>query len=308
MNKHKLWVEKHRPSKIDEYIFHDDAIRKPIMKMIDDKTIPHLLFSGTQGSGKTTLAFILINELDMDPTDVLTINASDKQGGVDYMRDEIKSFITTHSFGDFKIVHLEEADYLTPNGQAVLRRMMEEYSDFSRFILTCNYDNKIIPAIHSRCQHFHFRKPDFDEVLEYVYTILKKERVKTDFDTLERYVTVGFPDIRKIINLVQQNTINRILVLGETNSSDDWKNELLELIGKDDWEEARKIACKNVDNNEWEDVFKFLYENLSKSKKFKDTKNWERGITIIAEHLYKHALVAIPEINGAAMFIGLSLI
>lgn len=305
MNNHKLWVEKYRPARIEDYVFHDDTIKSSVEQMVKNKTIPHLLFSGTQGSGKTSLAFILINELEMDHSDVLTLNASD-ENSVDVMRDKIKGFVSTHSFGDFKIVHLEEADYLSPNAQAVLRRLMEEYADFARFILTCNYDNKIIPAVKSRCQQFRFRKPDFDEVLEYVYHILMKEKIKTNFETLESYVTIGFPDIRKIIHLLQQNSHTGELVQYETESNNDWKLELLDLIGEDKWEDARRIAYTNVPDEEWEEVFKVLYDNLSEAGKFKDPKKWEEGVVVIAEHLYKHTLVAVPVINGVAMFIRLA--
>jgi len=304
-NKHKLWVEKYRPQTIKDYIFYDDNLLKTVNQFIDEKTIPHLLFSGGPGVGKTTLINVLINELDMDPTDVLTLNASD-ENSVDVMRDKIKGFVSTHSFGDFKIVHLSESDYLTPNAQSIMRQLMEDYADFARFMLSANYDNKIIPAIRSRCQHFHFRKPDFDEILEHIYKILKKEHVKTDFETLEKYVTIGYPDIRKIINLVQQNTNDGRLIQSESESDSDWQNELIELIGKDDWLGARQIAENNIADEEWEDVFRFLYENLKGAGKFKNEKKWEEAIVVIGDHLYKHALVAVPVINGVAMFIRLA--
>ena len=304
-NKHKLWVEKYRPQTIKEYIFYDNNLLKTVNQFIDEKTIPHLLFSGGPGVGKTTLINVLINELNMDPTDVLTLNASD-ENSVDVMRDKIKGFVSTHSFGDFKIVHLSESDYLTPNAQSIMRQLMEDYADFARFMLSANYDNKIIPAIRSRCQHFHFRKPDFDEILEHIYKILKKEHVKTDFETLEKYVTIGYPDIRKIINLVQQNTNDGRLIQSESESDSDWQNELIELIGKDDWLGARQIAENNIADEEWEDVFRFLYENLKGAGKFKNEKKWEEAIVVIGDHLYKHALVAVPVINGVAMFIRLA--
>lgn len=304
-SKHKLWVEKYRPQKIEDYIFQDEDLKKKIVRMIEEKSIPHLLFSGVQGSGKTTLAFILIREMGLDPSDVLTLNASDETG-VDNMRDKIKSFVSSHSFGDFKIVHLEEADYLSKSAQAILRRLMEDYSDHARFMMTCNYEKKIIPAIHSRCHHFHFNKPDFDEVLEYIYKILIEEDIKTDFETLEKFVNAGFPDIRKIINMVQQNSVDGKLHAGEADSNSDYHLDLMELIGNDKWAEARQLACDQVDDEEWEDLYQTLYENLAKYGKFKDQRKWEDAIVVIAEHLYKHGQVAYPEINGAALFIRLA--
>ena len=304
-NKHALWVEKFRPKTLDEYIFHDDNQRTAIERMVSDKTIPHLLLSGVQGSGKTTLGLVLINELDMDETDVLTINASD-ENNVDTIREKIKNFVSTFAMGDFKIVHLEEADYLTPNAQAVLRRMMEEYVDTARFILTCNYENKIVPAIKSRCQHFRFTKHDIADVTESVAKILLQEKVSFDLDLLDKYVRVGYPDIRKIINTLQQNCNDgKLLPLISEHSAGDYKFELLDLLSTDDWNAARTLTCGEVAAEEWEDVYKFLYENLDKAPKFQTKDKWEEGIIIIADHLYKHSLVADPEINAAAMYIRL---
>lgn len=305
-DKHALWVEKFRPQTLTEYIFHDENQRVAIERMIEDGTIPHLLLSGVQGSGKTTLALVIINELDLDTTDVLTLNASD-ENSVDVMRDKIKSFVSTFAMGDFKIVHLEEADYITANGQAVLRRMMEEYADSARFILTCNYENKIIPAVKSRCQHYRFKKHDINEVTEATAKILLQESIKFDLDLLDKYVRVGYPDIRKIINLLQQNSHGgSLMVMASEGEAGDYKFELLDMIEKDDWFGARKLTCGEVASEEWEGVYKFLYENLHKAPKYSVQEKWEEGIVIIADHLYKHALVADPEINAAAMYIRLA--
>lgn len=305
-DKHTLWVEKYRPKTLDEYIFHDDNQRAAIEQMVEDQTIPHLLFSGVQGSGKTTISLVLINEIGIEPSDVLTLNASD-ENSVDVMREKIKGFVSTYAMGDFKIVHLEEADYITANGQAVLRRMMEEYADSARFILTCNYENKIIPAIKSRCQHFRFQKHDIDQVTESVARILLQEKIKFDLDLLDKYVRVGYPDIRKIINLLQQNSHSGKLLPLETQSeAGDYKFKLLGLVEQDDWFNARMLLCGEVAAEEWEDVYRFLYENLDKAPKFETKDKWEAGIVIIADHLYKHTLVADPEINAAAMLIRLA--
>lgn len=266
----------------------------------------------------TTLAYILIRELGVNPIDILIVNGSDERK-IDDMRDKIRGFTETQSLGDFKVILLEESDALTPQSQWILRKIIEPDPNSNalvdleeanlenaRFILTCNYQNKIIPSLKSRCQHFEFRKPDFDEVLEYIYNILRQERIKTNFETLEKYVTTGFPDIRKIINLVQQNSSKGKLYLGEINSSEDFYSDLFDSIGNDDWVEARKFAMESISDNEWEDLYRTIYEKLSTIGKFKDEKKWEEGVVIIAEHLYKHSLVAIPSINGVAMFIRLA--
>ncbi len=254
----------------------------------------------------TTIAQILINALGVDETDVLLINASD-ENSVDIMREKIKGFITTYAMGEFKVIQLEEADYLTLNAQAVLRKYMEDPNCPARFILTCNYENKIMPAIKSRSQQYRFKSADKDEIAEYAATVLIKEKIKFGIELLDKYIAVGYPDIRKIINLVQQNSIDGSLQsLAIETEAGDYKFKLLDLIGVDNWTQARTLACTNVASEEWEDLYRFLYENLDKSKKFSKKDNWESGIVIITDHLYKHALVADGEINAAAMFIRLS--
>lgn len=301
-----IWVEKYRPYYIDDYIFQDKSQRRLILQMIADENIPHLLLSGTQGSGKTTLARILVHELDLEPTDLLVINASD-ENSVDVMRDKIKAFITTFAMGSFKIVNLEEADYLSPNAQAVLRQMMEQFSNSCRFILTCNYENKIIPAIKSRCQQFHFKAFDRDNIIDRIESILAKERVSFERVDVEDYVAISYPDIRKAINLVQQYSVNGNLSKpSKVQEAGDYKFKLLDLLSTDDWLETRKLLCANVNAEEWEGVYRFLYENLNKSTKFSEPAKWEEGIVIISDHLYRHSLVADPEINAAAMFIRLA--
>lgn len=300
-----LWTERHRPKSLKEYVFHDEKQEQAFVHMVDSKSIPHLLLSGTQGSGKTTIAKILITECDIDDTDVLVINASD-ENSVDVIRDKIKGFISTYAMGEFKIVLLEESDYISPSGQAVLRVIMEEYSDVARFILTCNYENKIIPAIKSRCQHYRFKSADRNNVTEYVASVLIKERVKFDIQLLDKYVAVGYPDIRKIINLTQQHTFDNVLQsLNSQGEAKDYKFELINLIEQDKWKESRELVCANVSGEEWEEVYRFLYENINKTTKFQDVTKWEEAIITIAEHLYKHSISADPEICLAACFIRL---
>ena len=306
MSINDLWVEKYRPVTLDSYIFQNDNHRKSFTKMINDKSIPNLLFSGTQGSGKTTIAKILISSMEVEDIDVLTLNASD-ENSVDTMRDKIKSFITTYAMGRFKIVHLEEADYISPNGQGILRKMTEEYSDVVRFVLTCNYENKIIPALQSRCHHFRFKAPNKDDVAENVAMILIQEGIKFDLELLDTFVSVGYPDIRKIIQLLQQHSFDgKLQPVTSEGEIGDYKFQLLDLIKNDDWITARKVVCSNVVAEEWEEIYKFLYNNLNKTTKFSDIHKWEAGILVIADHLYKHSLVADPEINAAAMFIRLT--
>ena len=192
----QLWVEKYRPADIEGYVFRDETQREQVKQWIKEGAIPHLLFSGSAGIGKTTLAKILITALNIDEYDILQINAS-RDNGVDFIRTRIEGFVSTMPFGKFKIVLLDEADYLSPGAQAVLRGLMETYSDTARFIMTCNYPHKIIPALHSRCQGFHIEKVDHTEFTARAATVLVTEGVDFDLDTLDNFVTSTYPDLRK---------------------------------------------------------------------------------------------------------------
>lgn len=304
-DKHALWVEKYRPTSIDQYVFQNKQHEVAFKRMIADKSIPQLLLSGVQGTGKTTIAKILINAMDLDPADVIEINASSERG-IDTFRNKIENFATSMAMGRFKIVHLEEADKLTPDAQSALKSFMEVVSDHVRFIFTCNHVNKILPPIRSRCQEFFFKAADVVDITETMATILVKEGVKFELDTLDTYVTAAYPDQRKIINLLQQYTVDgQLSASNSAGEAGEWRIKLVDLIAADDWIGARKLTCANVTAEDWEDVYRFLYENLSRAPRFGKKDKWEEAILIVAEHLYKHSIVADPEINAAAMFIRL---
>jgi replication factor C small subunit len=300
----ELWVEKYRPKTVDGYVFRDDHQRKQIATWIKDQSIPHLLLSGAAGIGKTTLAKILIHELGIEDYDVLEINAS-RTNSVDDVRDKITNFVSMIPFGPFKVVLLDEADYLSPNAQAALRGVMEEYHSTARFILTCNYPNRIIPAIHSRCQGFHVERTDLTEFTARVATILVDENVDFDLETLDLYVKVAYPDLRKCINLVQQN-VNES-VLAAPNKSDqgeaDWKFEMVALFNAGKITEARKMLCGKIRAEEMEEVYRWLYDNLSI---FGSDENQDKAIGIIKTGLVDHTVCADAEINLAATLVKLS--
>ena len=300
----ELWVEKYRPNTVDGYVFRDEHQKKQVQQWINDGTIPHLLFSGNAGIGKTTLAKILLNQLEVNDLDVLEINAS-RTNSVEDVRDKIVNFVQMIPFGAFKVVLLDEADYLSPNAQAALRGVMEEYHTTSRFILTCNYPNRIIPALHSRCQGFHIERIDQTEFTARVAEILIAEEVTPDIDTLDTYVKATYPDLRKCINMVQMNSVSGSLLPPEKSDAgeSDWKLEMTELFKAGQISKARKLVCSQARPDEMEDVYKWLYDNI---ELFGDEEKQESAILIIKQGLVDHTLVADPEINLAATMIRLA--
>lgn len=308
MQEHHLWVERYRPSSFDTYVFHDEAHKRAYESYVAKCNIPNLLFTGSAGTGKTTAAQILIRAMGIDSSDVLIINASD-ENNVDTIRDKVKMFVSTFGSGDFKIVLLEEADYITHQGQGVLRRMMEEYSEAARFILTGNLEHRIADPIKSRCQHFKFRAPDVDDICVYLLGILKAERVKFTAELLDKFIAAGYPDIRKIVNLLQQNTHEGVLhsPLDERSADTDYRFRLIELLDSGSWPEARKLVC-SVSTDDYDDVYRFLYMNIHKCKPIAKAGKVDDAIVTIAEYLYRDSAVADREINLAALMISLGML
>jgi replication factor C small subunit len=301
----ELWTEKYRPDTLDGYVFRDPAQREQIESWIKAKTIPHLLFSGAPGVGKTTLAKILIRELGIDEYDILEINAS-RENSVDTIRDKITNFVATMPFGVFKVVLLDEADYISPNGQAALRGVMETYHASARFILTCNYPNRVIPALHSRCQGFHIDRVDLTEFTARAATVLITEAVEFDLDTLDSYVRATYPDLRKCLNTLQMHSVDgRLSAPSETTTgSQDWKLSAVELFKSGQIAEARKLMCSSVRPEEMEDMYRWMYDNLELWAK--DPELQDQAIIIIRNGLVNTSFVADQEINLSATLCELS--
>jgi len=300
----ELWTEKYRPKTIADYVFRDDAQRKQVQQWVDQRTIPHLLFSGAPGTGKTTLAKVLINMLEIDEYDVLEINAS-RENSVENVRDKITNFVATMPFGEFKVVLLDEADYISPNGQAALRGVMETYASSARFILTCNYPNKIIPALHSRCQGFHIEKIDHTEFTARIATVCVEEGVEIDIDTLDSYVKATYPDLRKCLNLCQMNTVDGKLVKPNEGDSAtaDYKLAVVDLFKQGKILEARKMLCSQVRPEEMDELFRWMYDNLELWGETQEQK--DQAILVIAKGLRNIPMVADQEINLAATLVEL---
>ena len=299
----ELWVEKYRPQTTEDYVWIDKEQKNMVKTWIKDKYIPHILLAGGAGSGKTTLAKVLVNELGIDPAEFLHINAS-RDNGVETLRIKISNFCSTMSSGPFKIVLLDEADYITPPAQGILRGMMEQYHESVRFILTCNYPNKIIPALHSRLQTITFKRLDETDFTRRLAEILVTEGVELDADTLSLYVKICYPDLRKAINSVQMRSTSGTLDMPMVDdASNDYKLAMVDLFRQGRLREARNLIIKQITLEEYEEMFRFMYRNLDLWGKDEDTQ--DQALLLIRKGLVNHGLVADPEINLSATFVEL---
>jgi replication factor C small subunit len=302
----ELWIEKYRPRTVDGYVFVDDNQRQQVESWIRDGSIPNLLFSGSPGTGKTTLGKLLINELGVDEYDVLYANGSKEGRKIEWV-DKLISFCQTMPFGKFKVVFIDEADYLNPNSvQPAMRNLMEDYSHSVRFILTCNYPNKIIPPLHSRLQQLHILKTDHTEFTARAATVLVTEEIEFDIDTLDSYVRATYPDLRKCLQLLQQNS--QTGVLNTPNSADksvgDWKLDCVQLFKSGKIREARTLICQQSTPEETEDIFRWMYDNLDLWTT--DVERQDQAIIIIRNGMAAMPMVADQEINLSATLCELS--
>ena len=296
-----LWTEAFRPDTLEGYIGNEHIIEK-VKIFITNGDVPHLLFYGSAGTGKTTLAKIIANSVDAD---LMYINASD-ENSVDAVRDKIKRYASTVGFKRWKIIILDEADYLTPNAQAALRNLMETYSKTTRFILTCNYVEKIIDPIQSRCQTFAIMPPNKTDVAKRLVSVLEEKQVQYDIKDIAAIINSSYPDIRRAINTAQSCVIENRLTLDKASAIQaNYMTEVLEMLknAKD-----KKVAFTNIRQciadskvRDFTPMYTFLYDNLDE---------FAHGhiapcILIIAESQFKDASVVDKEINIMAMFVNI---
>ena len=295
-----LWVEKYRPNELDSYI-GNDHLKKKIAVYLKSGDLPHLLLYGRAGTGKTTLAKLLVNNIDCDH---MYINASD-ENSVDTVRNKVRGFASTIGFKDMKVVILDECDYITPNAQAALRNLMETFSKHCRFILTCNFVERIIDPLQSRCQVFEIIPPSKKDVAVHLTKVMELEKTTYDNEDLKVLIDSSYPDVRKIINATQRSVVdNKVVMDKQSTIQNDYKLKVLDILKTQD----KKTAFSNLrqllaDNaiRDYSDCFRLLYDNVDEFA----AGNMAAVILILARYEQSDMQVVDKEINFMAMLIEL---
>jgi DNA polymerase III delta prime subunit len=296
---HSLWVEKYRPSKLDDYV-GNEHLKNKVSGYIQNEDIPHLLFFGKAGTGKTTLAKLIVSSIECD---FMMINASD-ENNVETVRNKVKNFASSMGFKKYKIIILDEFDYMTPQAQAILRNLMETFSRHCRFILTCNYIEKIIEPIQSRCQTFQITPPTKKDVAIQMSKILKSESVEFDPKDLVPIIDSSYPDIRKIINTCQLNSLKGKLQVDVQNLlENDYKLKVLEVLKSNDDKRNKymKIRQTVLDSKatDFSDLYTLLYEKVDDYA----GENTANVILVLGDGVAKSAVAIDKEIIAAATLI-----
>ena len=297
---HSLWVEKYRPNTLDTYI-GNEHLKSKVSVYLESGDLPHLLLYGKAGTGKTTLAKLLVNNIECD---YMYINASD-ENSVDTVRNKVRGFASTMGFKDYKIIILDECDYITPNAQAALRNLMETFSKHCRFILTCSFVERIIDPIQSRCQSFQVIPPSKKEVALHIHNILNEEGVASKMDDVAGLVNAGYPDIRRVINSCQRQCVDGMLVVDKQSLVEsDYKMKLLEIIKtqnkKDAFKGVRKLLADSQ-VTDFAELYKLMYDEVDSY----GTGHIAECILIIAKYQLSDSQVVDKEINAMAMIIEL---
>ena len=288
----ELWVEKYRPQVLEDYV-GNEIIKNKISDYLKQGSIQNLLFYGVAGTGKTTLAKLIAKNLNCD---LLYINASDERG-IDTIRDKIIPFASSMSFNDVKIVILDEADYITPQAQATLRNTIESCSKTTRFILTCNYLERIISPLQSRCQTFEITPPSKQEVNDTCQSILTKEKTLYYDNNIDDVINTHYPDIRKIINTLQGSVIDGQIKIDDNSlKNTQLGDRIINALQKKYKLHMIRQILADSGAREFDGLFKILYDNVSEY-----TNKEGEAILIIAKYQYEYTFVLEKEICIAAM-------
>jgi replication factor C small subunit len=292
MKQHSLWIEKYRSQTLEQYI-GNDVVKDRIADCITKNDIPHFIFSGTAGTGKTTLAKLIVSNIKCD---YLYLNASD-ENGIDMIREKVKGFASSASFNPIKVVILDEADFLTQPAQAALRNIIEEYSMNTRFILTCNYIERLIEPLQSRCEVNILKPPTKGGVAKHICTnILDVEGVTYEMPDVARIINEFYPDIRSVIKVLQQNVKDNKLTVATVNDS--WCKQLVQILNKRDtkaWYQIRQLVA-DAQVDDFQIAYRYMFDNLAEFSYGHDA---EISI-VLDDFIWRAGVVPDKEINFAA--------
>ena len=292
MSSHGVWVEKYRPQDLSTYV-GNESLKPQVERFLGDGNVPHLLLYGKAGGGKTTLAKIIVNNVDCD---YLYINASDERN-IDVVRDKLKTFASSIGFKSMKVVILDESDYMTPMAQAALRNLMETFSKHCRFILTCNYVEKIIDPIQSRCQTYKIIPPSKKQVALHAKNILEKENISFDLDDLALVVTAGYPDMRKVINELQRMSIDGKLNVDKDGMiHNEFKLQFLDAIRNGEGISVIRKMVADSNFTDYTELYRLLYDEVESF----GVEKMPEIIADISKGSYQDVLVVDKEINFIA--------
>ena len=300
MAEHSLWVERYRPTQLENYV-GNEHLKAKVERYIKSNDVPHLLLYGRAGTGKTTLAKLIVKNIECD---YLYINASD-ENSVDTVRNKVRQFASTIGFKDMKVIILDECDYITPNAQAALRNLMETFSKHCRFILTCNFVERIIDPLQSRCQVFEIIPPSKKDVAVHLSKVMELEKTTYDNEDLKVLIDSSYPDVRKIINATQRSVVdNKVVMDRQSTIQNDYKLKVLDILKTQDKKTAftnlRQLLADNA-IRDYSDCFRLLYDNVDEFA----VGNMAAVILILARYEQSDMQVVDKEINFMAMLIEL---